>query len=62
MPYFPVLHTTQYSKYRLQESGVTEKLPDMKERERGYLEGTIATAAAMSKLNSTETYGGMETT
>lgn len=26
-----------------------KKLPDMTERERGYLEGTIATAAAMSK-------------
>ena len=28
---------------------LAEKLPDMTERERGYLEGTIATAAAMSK-------------
>ena len=27
-------------------------LPDMSEREKGYLEGTIATAAAMSDLNS----------
>lgn len=39
---------------------LVEKLPDMTERERGYLEGTIATAAAMSKLNSPETYGGIE--
>lgn len=28
---------------------LAEKLPVMTERERGYLEGTIATAAAMSK-------------
>lgn len=28
---------------------LAEKLPDMTERERGYLEGTIATAVAMSK-------------
>lgn len=28
---------------------LAEKLPTMTERERGYLEGTIATAAAMSK-------------
>ena len=28
---------------------LAEKLPNMTERERGYLEGTIATAAAMSK-------------
>lgn len=28
---------------------LADKLPDMTERERGYLEGTIATAAAMSK-------------
>lgn len=28
---------------------VADKLPTMTERERGYLEGTIATAAAMSK-------------
>lgn len=29
-----------------------EELPNMTERERGYLEGTIATAAAMSKQNN----------
>lgn len=28
---------------------LAEKLPSMTEHERGYLEGTIATAAAMSK-------------
>jgi hypothetical protein len=28
---------------------LTEKLPYMTEREKGYLEGTIATAAAMSE-------------
>lgn len=28
---------------------LADKLPEMSERERGYLEGTIATAAAMSK-------------
>lgn len=28
---------------------LADKLPAMTERERGYLEGTIATAAAMSK-------------
>ena len=28
---------------------LADKLPSMTERERGYLEGTIATAAAMSK-------------
>ena len=28
---------------------LAEKLPNMTEHERGYLEGTIATAAAMSK-------------
>lgn len=28
---------------------LVEKLPKMTDRERGYLEGTIATAAAMSK-------------
>lgn len=28
---------------------LTEKLPHMSERERGYLEGTINTAAAMSE-------------
>ena len=28
---------------------LAEKLPGMSEREKGYLEGTIATAAAMSK-------------
>ena len=28
---------------------LVEKLPGMSEREKGYLEGTIATAAAMSK-------------
>lgn len=28
---------------------LADKLPTMTERERGYLEGTIATAAAMSK-------------
>lgn len=28
---------------------LAEKLPEMSEHERGYLEGTIATAAAMSK-------------
>lgn len=28
---------------------LAEQLPKMTERERGYLEGTIATAAAMSK-------------
>ena len=28
---------------------LADKLPKMSERERGYLEGTIATAAAMSK-------------
>lgn len=28
---------------------LADKLPVMSERERGYLEGTIATAAAMSK-------------
>lgn len=28
---------------------LADKLPEMSERERGYLEGTIATAAAMSR-------------
>lgn len=28
---------------------LADKLPEMTDRERGYLEGTIATAAAMSK-------------
>lgn len=28
---------------------LADKLPGMSEREKGYLEGTIATAAAMSK-------------
>ena len=28
---------------------LAEKLPEMSEQERGYLEGTIATAAAMSR-------------
>lgn len=31
---------------------LADKLPGMTERERGYLEGTIATAAAMSKTNT----------
>ena len=33
---------------------LAEKLPGMSERERGYLEGTIATAAAMSKKQQEE--------
>ena len=33
---------------------LAEKLPVMTERERGYLEGTIATAAAMSKKGEDE--------
>lgn len=37
---------------------LADKLPEMTDRERGYLEGTIATAAAMSKKgekNATDT-------
>lgn len=34
---------------------LVEKLPGMSEREKGYLEGTIATAAAMSKKQQEET-------
>lgn len=34
---------------------LAEKLSGMSERERGYLEGTIATAAAMSKKQQEET-------
>lgn len=34
---------------------LAEKLPGMSEREKGYLEGTIATAAAMSKKQQKET-------
>lgn len=34
---------------------LAEKLPGMSEREKGYLEGTIATAAAMSKKQQEET-------
>lgn len=34
---------------------LAEKLPRMSEREKGYLEGTIATAAAMSKKQQEET-------
>lgn len=33
---------------------LAEKLPGMSEREKGYLEGTIATAAAMSKKQQEE--------
>lgn len=33
---------------------LADKLPKMSERERGYLEGTIATAAAMSKKEKEE--------
>lgn len=33
---------------------LAEKLPGMTERERGYLEGTIATAAAMSETKKKE--------
>lgn len=33
---------------------LAEKLPNMTEHERGYLEGTIATAAAMSKKGDGE--------
>ena len=33
---------------------LTENLPHMSERERGYLEGTVATAAAMSRRNTEE--------
>lgn len=33
---------------------LAEKLPTMTEHERGYLEGTIATAAAMSKKKEGE--------
>lgn len=33
---------------------LAEQLPKMTERERGYLEGTIATAAAMSKKGEDE--------
>lgn len=33
---------------------LADKLPDMTEHERGYLEGTIATAAAMSKKDHAE--------
>lgn len=33
---------------------LAEKLPGMSEREKGYLEGTIATAAAMSKKQQAE--------
>lgn len=33
---------------------LADKLPTMTERERGYLEGTIATAAAMSKKGMTD--------
>lgn len=43
-----------YDRYMRSERGeiiknLAEQLPKMSERERGYLEGTIATAAAMSK-------------
>lgn len=34
---------------------LADKLPVMSERERGYLEGTIATAAAMSRKKKEET-------
>lgn len=33
---------------------LADKLPGMSEREKGYLEGTIATAAAMSKKQQAE--------
>lgn len=33
---------------------LADKLPTMSERERGYLEGTIAAAAAMSKKKENE--------
>ncbi len=33
---------------------LADKLPEMSEHERGYLEGTIATAAAMSKNRERE--------
>lgn len=33
---------------------LVDKLPEMSEHERGYLEGTIATAAAMSKNRQKE--------
>lgn len=36
---------------------LADKLPDMTERERGYLEGTIATAAAMSKKKQEQKEG-----
>lgn len=34
---------------------LAEKLPNMSEHERGYLEGTIATAVAMSKKKRSDT-------
>lgn len=40
---------------------LADKLPEMTDRERGYLEGTIATAAAMSKKgknNESDTNSG----
>ena len=36
---------------------LADKLPKMTERERGYLEGTLATAAAMAKKGGTEAAG-----
>ncbi len=36
---------------------LADKLPEMTERERGYLEGTIATAAAMSKKGENDDTG-----
>lgn len=36
---------------------LAEQLPKMTERERGYLEGTIATAAAMSKKDKEKEEG-----
>lgn len=40
---------------------LVDKLPEMSECERGYLEGTIATAAAMSKKGENEDAGNEDT-
>ena len=39
---------------------LADKLPEMSERERGYLEGTIATAAAMSRRQEEQSEGDEE--
>lgn len=39
---------------------LADRLPEMSERERGYLEGTIATAAAMSRRQEEQSEGDEE--